>query len=302
MESQAVASIDLARSALRYAEAEHHAEDVRPLQLGSFDFDFDATKALFHDEPAGALDAVAQALADVFGTSAARELRFVVHPPDAYAFVTVIPSDLSEPNRAERFQQEAALVAGTPSDEPPHVTASAIHADTHLDVEPVQVLAVSNALHARLATITDRLPHPDIRWMLSTEAAARVLRQTHSATPSSAEMTIDLVAGMYPEHTEFGLLRNGQWYYSHYTNTETPDDAVYNAVALLDRLGIPRSAVKHAGLYGLDVPSDVLTALETVFDVTPEPLRPFDALGLDTAAQRAGAEAGAYAPCIGAVL
>ena len=145
MEHQAFASIDLSWATLRYAEAMHTPDGIRPLRLGSCDFDFDITRELLHDEAPQHLGVVTQALADVFSGSTVHPLRVVVHPPNAHAFVTVVPADLAEAERAVRFQQEAALVAGTGSDAPPHVTVSTIHADTHLDVEPVQVLAVPEA-------------------------------------------------------------------------------------------------------------------------------------------------------------
>ena len=229
----------------------------------------------------------------------------VVHPPNAHAFVTVVPADLAEAERAVRFQQEAALVAGTGSDAPPHVTVSTIHADTHLDVEPVQVLAVPEAWNKRLETIVAGLPNADVEWMLSTQAAARVMAHTmgRGAPDDASELSIELVVGVYPEYTEFGLLRNGHWYYSHYVDAEEPMDAAYNAMALLDRFEIPRSAVTQVGLYGIGVSASAFAPFETVFGIAPVSIPPFEALGLDpSAVQESGFGAGAYVPCVGAVL
>ena len=305
MEHQAFASIDLSWATLRYAEAMHRPDGVQPLRLGSCDFDFDITNALLHDENRQHLDVVTQALADVFAGSAAEPLRVVVHPPSAHAFVTVVPTDLAAAERTQRFQQEAALIAGTSSEAPLHVTASTIFADTHLDVEPVQVLAVPDGWHTRFEAIVDRLPQSEVEWMLSTQAAARVMARTtdEDAPSGSSEPSIGLVMGVYPEYTEFGLLRNGHWYYSHYVDAEEPLDAAYNAVALLDRLEIPRSAVTQIGLYGIGMSASAFAPLETVFDVAPEPIQPFGVLGIDpSAVQESGFGAGAYVPCIGAVL
>lgn len=305
MEHPAFASIDLSWATLRYAEAAHAPSGIRPLRLGSCDFDFDITNELLTDSASEHLDVVGQALADVFTGSSAESLRVVVHPPSAHSFVTVVPSDLAGPERAQRFQQEAALMAGTSADEGLHVAASTISADTHLDVEPVQVLAVPTAWHARFETIVDRLPHDRVEWMLSTQAAARVMAQpmSHDASVDPMHAAIGLVVGAYPEYTELGLLRNGHWYYSHYVDAEEPMDAAYNAMALLDRLEIPREAVTQIGLYGLGASAGAFAPFETVFGIAPAPIQPFEALGIDPdAVQESGFGAGAYVPCIGAVL
>jgi hypothetical protein len=304
MEYPAFASIDLSWATLRYAEAAHHPDGVRPLRIGSCDFDFDITSELLHDEDPEHLDVVIQALADVFTGSRADPLRVVVHPPSAQSFVTVVPADLAAPERTKRFQQEAALVAGAETEAALHVTASSIFADTHLDVEPVQVLAVPAAWHERFATVVDSLPHTDVEWMLSTEAAARVMARVGADTASpNVAQSIVLVVGAYPDYTELGLLRNGHWYYSHHVDAEEPMDAAYNAMALLDRLEIPRDAVMHIGLYGLGASAQAFAPFESVFGVEPEAIQPFGALGIDPeAVGESGFGAGAYVPCVGAVL
>lgn len=298
MESHAIASIELSKGTLRYAEAAHQAGGVRPLRLGSCDFDFDVAHALLHAADPAQLDVVGQAVSDVFAGSEAERLHLVIHPPNAYAFVTVVPADLPEADRAARFQQEAALVAGTASGAPLHVTTSAIHAETHLDMEPVQVLAVPDDLHARFRTVAEAVPQAEAQWMLSTQAAARVV-----AAEATAAAAMSLVVGAYPTHTEVGVLQDGHWYYSHYVDSADPTDAVYNTVALLERLEIPRSIVAQVAVYGIDLDLEDVALFETVFDTPPRPLQPFGVLGLDrSTVQEADLGAGAYAPCIGAVL
>lgn len=306
MEHQTFASIDLAWATLRYAEAAHTPDGIRPLRLGSCDFDFDITRDLLHDEDPQHLDTVQQALADVFAGSSAQRLRIVVHPPDAHSFVTAVPADLAATERFERFQQEAALVAGASPDAPLHVTTHTIHADTPADVEPVQVLAVPDTWHTRLETIVAHLPQAEVEWMLSTHAAVRVMARTardDELVPSESGLSIGLVIGVYPEYTELGLLRNGSWYFSHYVDVEEPVDAAYNATVLLDRLEIPRTAITQIGLYGIGASVSAFAPFETVFDVPPKPILPFEALGLDPdAVQESGFGIGTYVPCIGAVV
>ncbi len=303
MQRQAFASIDLSWATLRYAEVEHHADGVRPLRLGSCDFDFDVTRELLRTEAPTRLDVVADALSDVFAGAASNQLRVVVHPPDAYSFVTVVPKEAPTEERAERFQQEASLLAGTEPGKGLYLTASSVHAETHLDVEPVHVLAVPDDRHARFETVTAGMPHADVQWVLSTQSAAQVTTRSMPAVEEADETAITLVVGAYPEYTEYGLLRNGRWYFSHYADAEDPADVTYFATALLDQLDIARSAVARIGLYGIGANADAFTPFESVFGVAPKLINPFGVLGLDHAAiQGADFGIGAYVPCIGAAL
>lgn len=302
MEPQAFASIDFSWATLRYAEVAHEDGHVRPLQLGSCDFDFDVTRALLYAESPDRLDVVIEALVDVFAEATSEQLRVVIHPPDAYTFVTVVPAALPRADRVQRFQQEAALLAGTEASEPLHVTAQTVQTEeTHLDIEPVNVLAMPSALHVRFERVVDALPQTDLQWMLSTQAAARLFARDETSA-AGREIAFSLAVGVYPTCTEFALLRNGQWYYSHYADTEDPVEAAYFATALLDRLDIPRSGVTRVGLYGIRVDTAAYAPFETVFDVVPEPVDPFGVLGLESQAGQGDFSAGGYGPCVGAAL
>lgn len=302
MESETFASIDLAWATLRYAEVEHRNGTLHPLRLGSCDFDFNVAHDLLHAAAPDHLDVVAEALTDVFHGAASRQLRVVVHPPDAYAFVTVVPAGLSASDRTRRFQQEAALLAGTEDPATLHVTAEAVHAETHLDVEPVQVLAVSDALHARFGQLLEALPQTEVQWMLSTQAAGRVIAHGDESLHGTGETAFTMAVGVYPDYIEYALLRNGGWYYSHYVDAEDPVDAAYFATALLDRLEIPPAAITRIGLYGIGADATAFAPFETVFEVAPASVDPFGVLGLKQNVAQGDFGAGAYVPCVGAAL
>lgn len=301
MESQAFASIEFAWATLRYAEVAHRANDVRPLRLGSCDFDFDVTRDLLHADAAAHLDVVTEALTDVFADATSKQLRVVVHPPDAYTFVTVVPTELPASDRTQRFLQEAALLAGTESADSLHVTASPVHAETHLDIEPVQVIAVPDAIHARIETVLEAVPQAEVQWMLSTQAAAQVITR-NDTLPASPEAAFTLAVGVYPTYIEYALLHDGQWYYSHYVDAEDPVDAAYFATALLDQLDIPRTTVGAIRLYGAEADASAFAPFETVFGVAPTSIDPFGVLGLAPDAVQGDVGAGAYVPCIGGAL
>lgn len=301
MELQAFASIDLMQATLRYAEVEHRAGDVHPLRLGSCDFDFDVAHALLHTDAQAHLDVVTEALVDVWEGTDAEPLHVVVHPPEAYAFVTIVPTELPADDRVLRFQQEAALLAGTESAAPPHVTAFPVHAETHLDIEPMQVFAVPDVVYARFESVLEALPQTHVQFMLSTQAAAQVMVRSESF-PTASEAPFALAIGVYPGSIEYALLHEGGWYYSHYVEAEDPVDAAYFAAVLLDRLDIPRAAIEYVGLYGLGADETAFAPFETVFEVTPTLIDPFDILGLDRDAVQGAFGAGAYVPSVGAAL
>lgn len=301
MKTQAFASIDLAEKTLRYAEVEHRSDDVHPLRLGSCDFEFDVAHAMLGAEASLHLDVVTEALADVWDGATAAPLRVVVHPPDAYAFVTVVPATLSADERALRFRQEAALLVGPEPDAPPHVTTFPVGAETHLDIEPVQVVAVPDAVRARFEQMLDALVQTRVQFVLSTQAAARVMARNAAASAAPAA-SFELAVGVYPSHIEYALLHDGGWYYSHYVEAEDPVDAAYFAAVLLDRLEIPRAAVGQVGFYGLGADEAALAPFETVFEVSPAFLDPFGILNIDREAVHSDFGAGAYVPCVGGAL
>lgn len=212
MDAQVRAGIDLYGTALRYAEVEQYGERHRLLRLGSCDFDFDVAEALLETGTPEELQTITEALQDVFGGSAARELRVVVHPPRIHSFFAPAPAEENDADREERFRREATLLAQgesaqqvAPASGPPpsifekaepgaaaspaeetlfgdglHLATDRLYAETRVagegeaeEVEWFHVLALPDAAQERFEDVLQALPQPSFRWTVGMQGAAQ---------------------------------------------------------------------------------------------------------------------------------
>lgn len=306
MDIQAVAGIDIYGAALRYAEVQHRNGEYRLFRLGSCDFDFDVAHEMLHADEPQHLDIVAEALGDVFKGAASRHLRVAFHPLDGYAFTTTVPTELSEADRGQRIDREAALLIGTRTEGALHVTSQPVRTATLPDGETVDwlhVLALPEPVQTRFEHVFRALPHARYEWMLSTEGSTNVVQwiEQREATERPDE-PFTLLIGWYDTHTEYALLQRGDWYFGHHAATGSETDCAYFSAALLDHLQIPLASVGRIYLYGKDIDLESFAPLQAVFGVTPLQLNPLAVVGVDPANLEGQVDPAVYAPCIGATL
>lgn len=309
MDIQAAAGIEIFGRALRYAEVEHENGHHRLLRLGSCSFDFDVVDELIRRDSPQHLGVVTEALQDVLSGATSRHLRMAVHPPDAYAFTTAVPSALDAQARQKRLEEETALLIGQPEAAQLQVSAQATHAvapaaDKAEPVDWTQALALPHVVRGRAGRILRALPHHTHEWGLSTKGAARIARWTEAQNAAASDMSAPfaLVVGWYGAHVEYVVLHEGAWYYGHHAETESTDDSVYFATALLHRLDISIADVGRVYLYGQNVDLDAFGSLRAVFDTSPRVLDPLAVVGLSPEELDNHFEPEEYAPCIGVAL
>lgn len=337
MDAQVRAGIDLYGTALRYAEVERYGTKHRLLRLGSCDFDFDVTRALWNsgasENGSGAngtseqVETLAEALADVYERTSAQKLRVVVHPPQAHSFFAPVPAQTAEADRLARFRREARLLAhaGTdpgesaPDDDALHVTADGLYAENDGDGrrEWFHVLAVDGGANARFRRVMEHLPLPGFQWKVSMEGAAHAAtvlehrrRERSDAEQGSApggratpDAPFTLAVGHYPGHLELALCRHGRFHFALHAPRAEPADSAYFAAALLERFEVAPSSVGCVFAYGFgtDAPDD-FAVLERLTGAAPEPLDFRPIVDLEPGRLADDFEAGTYVPCIGAAL
>jgi len=321
MTIQAAASIDIHGTRLRYAEVQQPPDGYRLLRLGSCDFDFDVTHELLRATAPAHLDVVAEALQDAFRGSVAQTLRVAFHPPDVHAFTTALPTDLPDPARQQRVNQETALLMGAETSEGLYISSEMLQAEALPDADALdwlRVLALPDAVQERFERVLAPLPHSEHRWMLSTEGAARVAQWASQQaavqpgpSPSStlpqqpsaaASAPFTLLVGWYGDFAEYALLHNSEWYFGHHAAIGSANDCAYFSAALLDHLDVPLGAVGRVSLYGKDVDPSAFAPLQAVFGVAPEVLDPLMAVGVDQQQVEGDFAPDVYVPCIGAAL
>jgi hypothetical protein len=306
MDGQARAGIDIYGTVLRYAEVERHGAGYRLLRLGSCDFDFDVAQDLLRTDAPTHLDVVTEALGEVFAGSAASQLHVALHPPDCYTFFSALPVGLPEAVRRQRLQQEALLLGATGEGAPLRFSEDALHqeeGDAEGRAEWFHVLALPEQTWMRF----DRLMRSSTfrtryRLGMSTQGAAQAVGHIERTAEHASRPPLTLAIGWYPDHVEYVLCREGQWYFSHYTPASAPTDCAYFAVALLERLKLPTTAIGRIFIYGVRAAMSGFASLQAIFRQAPERLNPVRLVDLDPDSLADSFDAEAYAPCIGLAL
>ena len=308
MDVRARAGIDIYGSVLRYAEVEQRGPRYQLLRLGSCDFDFDVAGAVLESSPPEHLEALTDALNDVFEGSVAARLHVTLHPPTCFSFFTALPVEVAKEDRKQRLLREAALLTRSDSPQPLRLTADPVYTET-LDpgsaVEWYHVLALNERLHARFDRICRMLPQSQHRMTLSMHAVANAVERIErrgSAGEQRQRTPFSLAIGWYPTHVEFTLCRHAHWYFSHFSEPAQPNDCTYFALALATRLGIKQGAIGRVFIYGGFKSPEDFVEMAHVFPAEPEALNPMDLIELDSDSMAASFDHTAYAPCLGVTL
>ncbi|MFQ5568119.1 MAG: hypothetical protein ACE5G0_00505 [Rhodothermales bacterium] len=306
MDVRARAGIDIYGKELRYAEVEQRGPRYRLLRLGSCDFDFDVAEAVLQGTNTEYLEALTDALNDVFEGSVAARLHVTLHPPTCYSFFTPIPVDMGKEARKTHLLREAALLTRSHAPQPLRLTADPVYTETVAEgvaVEWFHVLALNEQLHGRFDRICRMLPQSRHRMTLSMHAVANAIERIERRDGGRRQdAPFTLALGWYPTHVEYTLCRHGRWYFSQYTDADAPDDCAYFALVLLDRLGLKPSSIGRIFTYGGYKDLDEFLQLGYVFPVAPESLNPLQLIDLDQGSMAAGFDHQVYAPCVGVAL
>jgi hypothetical protein len=309
MSEAVLAAIDIYGSDLRYAEVETFDDDSpKLLRLGSCEFDFDLVEDLLQSDAPQHGGEVVAALQEAFDGTEASNLRICVHPPDAFSFFTPLSATLPVQSRQDQILQHAALLTGTRDPDQLELLSHTVRTSQDSEGEPVMwvhVLATPGGIQEQFQQLSSSLPVTDFRWVVSTQAAARVAGQTDltGITQAQALRPFTMSIGRYDTHTEYTLSRDRQWFHSHYTHeADTPTDRLYFAIGMLNRLGVSPGAVGRLFIYGLDVDPHAYAPFQTIFGVEPETLNPLSVLDANPSRYGAQFDVSAYAPCIGALL
>lgn len=302
------AAIHIQGSTIRYAEIRREDSTLDLRRLGRETFEFDVARVLWgEDGAANGLDQVGAVVREALEGTEASSVGLVVHPLDVYSFFMPIPTGLSERDRGRRVAYQAALVTDTRSPNALHTTSQSVRTveEEGEAIEWVHVLAVPQAVEERIETLVASFPARDPVRMVSSEAAAWVMRrhaETEHAPPAEIEGAYRLAIGQYPTHTEYALTHEGTWHHAHAAQeARNPENRAYYAVGFLNRIGVPLSEIGGLFVYGSDADSGADGPFETVFDRRPALLNPFDGLQL-TSEQSEEELSSTYVPCVGGAL
>ena len=277
---------------LRYAEVTPGPDGPRLRRLGAADFDLDAEAAVFETGDPAALEAVAEALVDGLGGTAAETLVVAAHPTATTSFFSRLPADLDAADRDGQLRQETALLADLAPTQAVRVRAHPVRTEPTSggDRAWYHVVHVAEPVHARLSLLADALGVGGYDVADSTRAAAAV-------TPAAG---LALVVGAFAGHTEVAVVRDGTFLFGTHGPSTAPADTAYFALAALQQAGTAPPDVGALLVYGDDATPDRL-GLTAEFAGRPAvPLDPFGPFQRRPDADPA--ELAAFAPVLGAAL
>lgn len=285
MSESVSAAIHIRGTTLSYAEIEHRESSQHLRRVNRHTFDFDVLEALKEaSEGAETLDRLAEGVRRELGESEASTVKVAIHPLEGFSFFTPLPTKLSVQKRKQELLQQAALVTGARSARSFHLASRTVRTVPDSDGESlmwIHVLAIPEEVDRRVAAWVEGTPVRSHSWMVSAEAAARLVGRIERTRPSHEEALhpYSLAIGEYPDHTEYALSRNREWYHAHYTlAADNPDDRAYYAVAFLNRIDVDVGAIGRLFLYGPSVDLNAYASLESLFGPQPEHLDPLYAV------------------------
>ncbi len=281
MSESVSAAIHIHGTTLSYAEVEHRESSRHLRRVNRRTFDFDVVEALKEArEGAETLERLAEGIREDLEEAEASTVKVAIHPLDGFSFFTPLPTKLSVQKRKQELVQQAALVTGARSARSFHLASRTVRTVPGSDGESlmwVHVLAIPEEVDRRVAAWVEETPVRSHAWMVSAEAASRLIGRIERTRPSHEEALhpYSLAIGEYPGHTEYALSQNREWYHAHYTlAADTPEDRAYYAVAFLNRIDVPVDAIGRLFIYGPSVDLDAYASLESVFGPQPEHLDP----------------------------
>lgn len=279
---------------LRYAETDG-GRGLR--RLGAATFDVDAERAVLRDGDPAALAAVADALTEGLGGTAAPVLIVAVHPTATTTFFTPLPAGLAAEARDGQIRQEAALLADLSPTQAVRVRAAAVRTEPGPDGprEWFHAVHVDEPVHARLSLLADALGVPTYDVADTTRAVAAALAADAASGPAGR---FDLAVGVYGRHTEVAVVQGGAFVFGTHRPTADPADTAYLALAALHQAGGEPSALGRVWTYGDAATDDRLALVAEFTGATPSPLDPF--AGWDRRPQADPAELAAFGPVLGA--
>lgn len=285
-----VAVAGLSGRTLRYAEVVPGPDGPRLRRLGAADFDLDAERAVFATGDPAALEAVAAALVEGLGGTAAETLVVAAHPTTTTSFFTRLPAGLADDVREGQLRQETALLADLAPTRPVRVRARAVRTEPMAGGarEWFHVVHVDEAVHARLSLLADALG----------VGGYDVADSTRAVAAAAGGPGLDLVVGAFAGHTEVGVAAAGTFRFGTHGPSTAPADTAYFALAALQQAGA--DAVDRLLVYGDDATDDRLGLTAEFVGREATWLDPFAAF--DRRPEADPGELAAFGPVLGTAL
>lgn len=287
---------------MRYSEVEQYGSRYRLLRLGNCDFEFDVSDVLFGSGSEEHMTSISDAILDVFSGAASTVFRVVLHPPAAGIFTSHVPAGMSDAGRRDHLSFESALLqAGDSSD--PYVRiypGRDFTSGAATESLPLQVAQIADTASKKVMTVLGRIEDADIELIASSEAVGRVVKALFPGSSETGMTTLAL--GVYDEHTEYTVMKDGKWLFGQEREETDPADTAYFSLLSLETAGVIGSSDTQIRLYGERILPDTSAVLQQFFPARVDLLNPISVVDLRADQFDDGFAFESFVPCLGAAL
>jgi hypothetical protein len=271
------AGVEFSRDLMRYAEVERREEQFKLVRLGSCEFGFDAAGVLFDRSTPQFMDAIREAMADIFKDTAASHFRFVIPSRRQTRFTTTVPEDADIGMRTDLVGHDARLF--TANHEGGDIFPLRLQRAQDTDVHRFAVSHLDASLSRSLKQLQPVFPEAKLDPVPSMPAALAAFRQVAHHLQLSSHTY--LLIGAVEEGYDVIVTQGTEPLAQEFLSAASGADLAYHALLLGHRLGLTWNDIETVFLYGTQLPEAVTAALEEAFGPSVEPINTGVVVGLE---------------------
>lgn len=298
MAGTSTAGVEFSRDLMRYAEVEQHDGHLKLLRLGNCEFEFDAEAVLYRGHRPELLDAVRDAMGDIFWDTSATGFRFVIPSKWQTRFTTAVPMEADVNLRSALIGYETRLF--TENRDGGDIFPAHLRSDPE---SGAQMFAVSHIDETVSRSIKGLQPvFPQATFDLAPSMMSATLAFRHVAHRRQLPARHYLLVGSGATHTDLVLMKGAEPLTQECVDVSQPSDQAYRALLCCSRFGISWQEIERIFVYGSPVSEPTISALKEAFGPSVERINPGEVVGLDADHFGASFPIEAFLPVLGAAI
>ena len=271
------AGVEFSRDLMRYAEVERREGQFKLVRLGSCEFGFDAAKVLFDGVTPQFLDAIREAMADIFKDTTASRFRFVIPSRRQTRFTTTVPEDADISVRTDLVGYDARLF--TANQEGGDIFPLHLQRVQDTDMQRFAVSHLDASISQSLKQLQPVFPEANLDPVPAMPAAVAAFRQVAHHLNLSSHTYV--MIGTVEEGYDVTFAQGTEPLAQEFLSATSGADLAYHALLLGHRLGLIWNDIDTVFLYGAQLPEAVAAALEEAFGPRVERINPGVVVGLE---------------------
>lgn len=271
------AGVEFSRDLMRYAEVEQTDGQFKLMRLGNCEFEFDAAAVLFDGDSPEYLNAIRDAMGDIFRDTEATRFRFVIPSHWQTRFTTAVPEEADVNLRSALIGYETRLF--TNNREGGDIFPAHLRSNPETGAHRFAVSHIDESVSRSLTELQSVFPEASLDLAPSMMAATLAFRHVahRKQLPSSAYLLVGAVDHGY----DLILMRGAEPLTQESIRAGSPADLAYRALLCCSRFGMTWKDVETVFVYGARLSAEALDALANAFGPRVERINPGVVVGLE---------------------